>query len=166
MSQSERNKNVNKNSPFLSRRDVLLALGGLGLVTALAELLRETVRFLMPPISQARPATLIAGSSADFVVGELTPLADGPVFIGRDNEGLFALSAVCTHLGCTVARSGQELACPCHGSRFAVDGANLAGPAVRSLPHLALKLNDNGLVVVHLDQPVELTFRLLESNLP
>lgn len=153
-------KHEDKNSAFLSRRDVLLALGGLGLVTALAGLLRETVRFLIPPISQARPSTVIAGSPADFSIGELTPLTNGPVFIGRDAAGLFALSAVCTHLGCTVARSGQELACPCHGSRFAVDGANLAGPAAYPLPHLTLNLNNNGLVVVHLDQPVEPTFRL------
>ncbi len=148
------------NKIYIARRDVLLGLGGLGLVTALAGLLRETVRFLIPPISQARPSTLIAGSPADFPIGELTPLADGPVFIGRDEGGLFALSAVCTHLGCTVARSGQGLACPCHGSRFTIDGANLSGPAVRPLSHLALELNADGLVAVHLDQPVEAIFRL------
>lgn len=153
-------KNENKNSAFLSRRDVLLALGGLGLVTALAGLLRETVRFLIPPISQARPSTVIAGAPADFAVGELTPLADGPVFIGRDNEGLFALSAVCTHLGCTVAHAGEGLACPCHGSRFAADGANLTGPAARPLPHMALQLNADDLLEVNLDRVVEPTFRL------
>lgn len=160
MSQSERNKNVNKNSPFLSRRDVLMALGGLGLVTSLTGLLREAVRFLIPPIRQARPSTVVAGSPADFPVGELTPLADGPVFIGRDEGGLFALSAVCTHLGCTVARSGEGLACPCHGSRFAADGINLAGPAARPLPYLALQFNQDGLVEVNLEAVVESTFRL------
>ncbi len=148
------------NKSFVSRRDVFLALGGLGLVTALTGLLRETVRFLMPPVSQARPATVIAGSPADFSIGELTPLADGPVFIGQDAAGLFALSAVCTHLGCTVAHNGQELVCPCHGSRFAADGTNLSGPAARPLPYLALKLSDNGQIEVDLSQVVEPAFRL------
>lgn len=148
------------NKSYVARRDVLLALGSLGLVTALAALLREMVRFLIPPISQARPSTVIAGSAADFAVGDLTPLIDGPVFIGRDEVGLFALSAVCTHLGCTVARSGAELTCPCHGSRFAVNGANLTGPAARPLPYLALQFNQDGLVEVNLEAVVEPTFRL------
>lgn len=160
MNQFEANNNENKNSTFLSRRDALLALGSLSLVTALTGLLRETMRFLTPPLSQARPSTLIAGLPTEFPSGELTPLAEGPVFIGRDEAGLFALSAVCTHLGCTVARSGEGLTCPCHGSRFAIDGANLTGPAARPLPYLALKLSDEGLVEVELNQGVEPTFRL------
>jgi cytochrome b6-f complex iron-sulfur subunit len=160
MNPFEMNNDINKNKTFLSRRDVLVALGSLGLLSALASLVRETARFLIPPISQARPSTIIAGPPADFLWGKLTPLTDGPVFIGRDEGGLFALSAVCTHLGCTVAESGEEVTCPCHGSRFAADGANLAGPAARPLPHLALNLNDEGLVEVNLEQSVEPTFRL------
>lgn len=153
-------KNENNSSVFRSRRDLLVALGSLGLVTALTGLLRETMRFLTPPLSQARLSTLVAGLPTEFPSGELTPLAEGPVFIGRDEAGLFALSAVCTHLGCTVARSGEGLACPCHGSRFAADGANLTGPAARPLPYLALTLNDDGLVEVDLNQAVDPAFRL------
>lgn len=55
-----------------------------------------------------------------------------PVAAYRDNEGaLHAVSAVCTHLGCLVQWNGGEKSwdCPCHGSRFAVDGAILNGPA-------------------------------------
>ncbi|MCK6626539.1 MAG: Rieske 2Fe-2S domain-containing protein [Anaerolineae bacterium] len=164
MDQSKANNNENKNSTFLSRRDVLVALGSLGLVTGLTGLLRETMRFLIPPISQIRPSTLIAGLPTEFPSGELTPLAEGPVFIGRDEAGLFALSAVCTHLGCTVARSGEGLTCPCHGSRFAFDGANLTGPAARPLPYLALQFNDDGLVEVDLNQVVESAFRLKPTS--
>ncbi len=143
-----------------SRREVLVALGSVGLVSALAGLIRESLGFLTPPVSQMRPARVIAGPPADFPQGALTPLANGPVFIGRDEAGLFALSAVCTHLGCTVARSGDRLACPCHGSRFAADGRNLSGPAARPLPYLALQLNADGLVEVNLSQEVEPAFRL------
>lgn len=55
----------------------------------------------------------------------------------RDEGGdLHALSARCTHLGCLVAFNEAETAweCPCHGSRFGVDGDVLQGPAVRPLP--------------------------------
>lgn len=119
----------------------------------------------MPPVSQTRPTTIIAGPLADFPQGGLTALAAGPAFIGRDEGGLFALSAICTHLGCTLGRSGEGVACPCHGSRFAADGTNLAGPAARPLPYLALKLNADGLVEVNLDQHVEASVRLPVKSL-
>jgi cytochrome b6-f complex iron-sulfur subunit len=138
----------------VSRREVLIALGGLGLLTVLVSVIRGSLRFLTPPVSQARPSIIVAGPPADFPQGTLTPLTNGPVFIGRDRDGLFALSAVCTHLGCTVVWRGEELNCPCHGSRFAVDGANLAGPATRPLPYLALTLNAAGLLEINLTQSV------------
>ncbi|MFE8944730.1 FAD-dependent oxidoreductase [Streptomyces sp. NPDC007856] len=60
----------------------------------------------------------------------------GRLAVHRDDEGaLHAVSARCTHLGCLVAfnRSERAWECPCHGSRFDVDGAVLQGPAVRPL---------------------------------
>ncbi|GHA57044.1 iron-sulfur-binding protein [Streptomyces tauricus] len=55
----------------------------------------------------------------------------------RDETGTaHAVSARCTHLGCLVAFNEAETAweCPCHGSRFGVDGKVLQGPAVHPLP--------------------------------
>jgi Rieske Fe-S protein len=160
---------VSKHQPesasLLSRREVLTALGGLGLLTALVNVVQGGLRFLTPPFSQAGPRVIVAGSPTDFPSGALTALAAGPAFIGRDEAGLFALSAICTHLGCTIARSEKELVCPCHGSRFAADGGNLAGPASHPLPYLSLQLNDDGLVEVNLDQTVESTVRLKVKSL-
>jgi Rieske Fe-S protein len=54
----------------------------------------------------------------------------------RDEAGkLFAVSPTCTHLGCQVNfnRAERSWDCPCHGSRFAVDGSVLQGPAVHRL---------------------------------
>ena len=54
----------------------------------------------------------------------------------RDEAGgLHAVSAVCTHLGCVVQWNGAEKSwdCPCHASRFDVDGRVLQGPAVKDL---------------------------------
>ena len=55
----------------------------------------------------------------------------------RDDEGnLHAVSSRCTHLYCQVKWNGAERSwdCPCHGSRFGVDGEVLNGPAVKPLP--------------------------------
>lgn len=54
----------------------------------------------------------------------------------RDEDGtVHAVSAVCSHLGCLVTWNGAERSwdCPCHGSRFDVDGTVLDTPAVDNL---------------------------------
>ena len=58
------------------------------------------------------------------------------VAVHRDASGaLHERSAYCTHLGCVVAWNGAERTwdCPCHGSRFGVDGAVVHGPAIAPL---------------------------------
>jgi glycine/D-amino acid oxidase-like deaminating enzyme/nitrite reductase/ring-hydroxylating ferredoxin subunit len=52
-----------------------------------------------------------------------------------EEGGVHAVSPTCTHMGCLVAFNGVEKAweCPCHGSRFDLDGAVLQGPATKPL---------------------------------
>jgi nitrite reductase/ring-hydroxylating ferredoxin subunit len=60
----------------------------------------------------------------------------------RDEHGeAHALSARCTHLGCLVSFNAAETAweCPCHGSRFDIEGRVLHGPAVRPLAPIDLE---------------------------
>ncbi len=55
----------------------------------------------------------------------------------RDEAGkLHTLSPTCTHLGCQVTWNTAERSwdCPCHGSRFTVDGEVLQGPGIKPLP--------------------------------
>jgi glycine/D-amino acid oxidase-like deaminating enzyme/nitrite reductase/ring-hydroxylating ferredoxin subunit len=75
---------------------------------------------------------------------ELAPGSAGVVRSGIDRTGVYrdpdgglhAVSMRCTHLGCLVRFNAAENSwdCPCHGSRFDVDGEVLEGPAVRPLP--------------------------------
>jgi nitrite reductase/ring-hydroxylating ferredoxin subunit len=94
---------------------------------------RFSVEFVGDRLKPAR-----GGSAADLPRGEARVVRDGIGKKGvyRDDDGtLHAVSLRCTHLGCLLRWNGAERSwdCPCHGSRFDVDGAVLEGPAVNPL---------------------------------
>jgi Rieske Fe-S protein len=87
----------------------------------------------------------------DIPVGDAkaVKLPDGsPAVIARASATTAAcFSAICTHMGCTVALKGKELDCPCHGSRFdALTGAVLNGPATAPLDKIAVKISGGEVV--------------------
>jgi len=57
----------------------------------------------------------------------------------REGGDVYALSLVCTHLGCTLNVTDSMLSCPCHGSTFVRSGAVSRGPADKPLPRLRLQ---------------------------
>ena len=68
--------------------------------------------------------------------GDVVSLDGQRVAAYRDQRGVLSLcSAVCTHMGCEVHFNQAETSwdCPCHGSRFRVDGSVIGGPAERPL---------------------------------
>lgn len=80
---------------------------------------------------------------ADIPVGSaiVATGADGkPIVLAQPTAGtVVGMSAICTHMGCTVAPAGATLECPCHGSVFkAADGSNVSGPAPKPLPAVAV----------------------------
>lgn len=89
-------------------------------------------------------AAVSASPAKKFNVAIPDTLANGEVFIPpgrnvavfRDDEGVFAISTVCTHLGCIVKTSANGFDCPCHGSGFTKDGTVRKGPAPKPLPWL------------------------------
>ncbi|MDP9384205.1 MAG: FAD-dependent oxidoreductase [Actinomycetota bacterium] len=85
---------------------------------------------------RVRPAE--ASSAGDVAAGEARVVRSGAGKIGvfRDEDGaVHGVSLRCTHLGCLLRFNDAERSwdCPCHGSRFDVDGAVLAGPATQPL---------------------------------
>lgn len=85
---------------------------------------------------ERRPAALAPGDGAVLKIdGERLAVARG------DDGRLRALSPICTHMACTVAWNGLERTwdCPCHGSRFSIDGEVLNGPALKPLQAKALE---------------------------
>jgi cytochrome b6-f complex iron-sulfur subunit len=98
-------------------------------------------------------AAVSASPAKKFNVSIPETLPEGEAFIppGRnvavfhDGEGVFAISTVCTHLGCIVKASAAGFDCPCHGSGFTKDGTVRKGPAPKPLPWL--KVSKNGAAV-------------------
>ena len=85
--------------------------------------------------------TVAANAALTQVNGARVITVNGrPVIVVRTGDATFvALSAVCTHAGCTVryAAGAHDIACPCHGSTFALDGTVTRGPATRPLAEFA-----------------------------
>lgn len=79
-------------------------------------------------------------------VGEAVEATDadgGKVLVSRlSQDEVVAFSAVCPHQGCTVAPDGEQLACPCHGSQFGLDGSLERGPAEKGLTPYAVEVVD------------------------
>ena len=132
------------NDPKLSRRDflkwirtALLTLSGL---IGLAGL----VRFLSYQSQPPTPTEFILGAPADYAVGSRTLLPQVPALLIRSTTGVSALSLVCPHLGCTVDSQPDGFACPCHGSRFGLQGQVVRGPAGKALTVLRVENASDG----------------------
>jgi cytochrome b6-f complex iron-sulfur subunit len=146
----------------LSRRGVLIWLTRGSLGAAAAVVLGQIVRFLSFQPSPGEPPVMAVGPPEEFVPDELAYVAEARVYIGHDSDGLFALDAVCTHLGCLIepAEMGRYR-CPCHGSYFSPEGEALNGPATRPLRFLHLWLGDDGRLMVDRDRQVDPAERLV-----
>jgi cytochrome b6-f complex iron-sulfur subunit len=114
----------------------VLALGGL-------------LSFLNFEAEPPRQTDFDLGPAADFAVGSRTVAAEVPALLIRTAEGFVALSLVCTHLGCTVTAGSDGFACPCHGSRYDMQGRVVRGPAQRQLQRLQVETNEDGHVIIH-----------------
>jgi cytochrome b6-f complex iron-sulfur subunit len=105
--------------------------------------------FVHPKVLFEPPTAFRIGKPDNFPVNSVTADYDRKIFVVRTEVGFFALSAVCTHLGCITrwVEDEQVIACPCHGSKFSRDGALAQGPAPRPLRRIAIRLEDGELVV-------------------
>jgi len=138
----------------LSRRGFFsaLALGWAAFSAASAAGLGAMVRFMMPNVLYEPPQEFKVGVPSEFAVGavdERFKAAYG-VWIVREPTGFYALSTVCTHLGCTPnwLAADEKFKCPCHGSGFVKLGINVEGPAPRPLERYKITLAEDGQILV------------------
>jgi cytochrome b6-f complex iron-sulfur subunit len=134
------------------RRLIQVLLGG-GLVASVVSFLYPVLRYLIPPPA----ADLGAETTVAAHVGELKPnsgmifpFAGRPAILILTSDGQYhALSAVCTHLGCTVQYRPdlKEIWCPCHNGTYDINGRNISGPPPRPLTVFDVNLQGNDIVV-------------------
>jgi len=97
----------------------------------------------------AGSAGTVLGPAADVPIGGGTVYERLEVVVTQPEAGRFqGLSAVCTHTGCIVDKVADGLIqCPCHGSRYRLDGTVANGPAPRPLPARPVTVVDGSIVL-------------------
>jgi len=138
-----------------TRRDWLGSSALWALLTTTAAALIGIIRLPKPSVLPGPRQVYRIGSPDDFQIGAVTLVESGTIFVYRAEEGLHAISGICTHLGCTVKPDKEGgYSCPCHGSQFDSQGRVVRGPAPRGLPWLRLALLANGQLEVDTEAEV------------
>jgi cytochrome b6-f complex iron-sulfur subunit len=139
-----------KGSVDPARRDFLTRVGVGACAAACLGSGVVTLDYLEPKVLFEPPTSFRAGSALDYPDGTVRFNKEQKAYIIGGSGGVYALSAVCTHLGCiTRLRSDENvIACPCHGSRFDLEGNVVHGPAPRPLPWLEVRVDAAGGLVV------------------
>ncbi len=114
------------------------------MVLASVALLR---RYLTPRVPQRR-RVLLAVAAADIPFQGTLVYRELQLALLRDEGGYYALSLLCTHLGCIVNVTPEHFSCPCHGSHFDRRGNVLKGPADRPLRRLAVEQREGMIEVL------------------
>jgi Rieske Fe-S protein len=132
----------------------------------------------MPNVLYEPPRRFKIGLPANLSQGVLF-LEEQRIYLFRDGNAFRVVSAVCSHLGCTVKYSPfnqpkemevrnrkylskGEFQCPCHGSKFRDDGSNYAGPAPRPLTWHPLEISpEDGQLVVDLSRTVDREYSMV-----
>jgi cytochrome b6-f complex iron-sulfur subunit len=130
------------------RRFVMTAVLGILSVNFLMFL-----RFFFPRVLYEPKAQFKIGYPSDFGFGVDTKFqSQHRIWVVRNTEGIFVISAVCTHLGCTPdwKPSENKFKCPCHGSGYDSEGINFEGPAPRPMDRAHVELDPQGQIVVDL----------------
>ena len=135
-------------------------------------------RSLAPNVLYEPPKRMKVGDPGRFQEG-VTYLEKQRLYVFKEGNSFYCISAICSHLGCTVKYApykrketqtvrkltfdaSGEFHCPCHGSKFYGEGTNYAGPAPRPLMWHPVELSPaDGQLVVDVGKRVERDFRLV-----
>lgn len=125
-------------NPPVARRWVNLLLGG-GVLASLASFLYPALRYIIPPpVPESTSRSVIAAKVNELKLNsaKIFQFGSKPAILIRTAKDEYkALSAVCTHLSCTVQyrEDLHEIWCACHNGLYDLAGRNISGPPPRPL---------------------------------
>src|SRR3979411_820747 len=111
------------------------------------------LRFFLPRALYEPKTNFTIGYPSDFGFGVDTKFQNQyRIWVVRNTEGIFVISAICTHLGCTPdwKASENKFKCPCHGSGYDSEAINFEGPAPLCMDRAEVKLASEGQIVVNI----------------
>jgi cytochrome b6-f complex iron-sulfur subunit len=178
----------------ITRRSFFAILGWTGFTVASVIALFQSVKFIQPNATYEDPPAFKPNGElafpASYAVGSTTVIIDKRVVINRDQDGFYAISLICTHLGCTpryfpdvtsdLVLAGTSVSkypdtgqlatkanpilpgfkCPCHGSRYFRDADNFFGPAPRPMDRVHIEVAPDGKLLIDRSIIVDHQFRL------
>jgi cytochrome b6-f complex iron-sulfur subunit len=147
------------------RRGFMRLLGKASVFAAFLMQVAAAARAFIPNVLYEPSRRFKVRKPKDYPVG-VTFDPDRRLFVVRQEDEFHVVSAVCTHLGCTVQWKDdrREFSCPCHGSHFNPDGTVIGGPAPRALSWYAVALSPDGYLEVDSAEQVERGFRFTPSK--
>lgn len=129
-----------------------MVLGG-GVLASIVSFFYPVLKYLVPPVVPDLGQDEVVAAH----VGDLKPndskvfrFGNRPALLLLTNDGEYhAVSAVCTHLGCTVQYRGDRhvIWCACHNGTYGLDGRNISGPPPRPLENFAVNVRGTEIVV-------------------
>jgi len=134
------------------RRLVELLLGG-GVLSSIAAFVYPVLRYLIPPpVPDLGGDEVVASKVADMKPSSSKVFRFGtrPALLLMTAEGEYrALSAVCTHLSCTVQYRNDlhQVWCACHNGLYDLTGRNVSGPPPRPLETFQVHVRGDEIVV-------------------
>ncbi|MBI4530003.1 MAG: ubiquinol-cytochrome c reductase iron-sulfur subunit [Candidatus Latescibacteria bacterium] len=149
----ERTEGKEPSGQQMTRRGFLswLNVAWIAFSGAVAAATVATGRFMFPNVLFEPPMTFKVGYLEEYAFGvDIRWKEKYGVWIVRDQEKIYALRTVCTHLGCPPnwLDAEQKFKCPCHGSGFYMSGINFEGPAPRPLERYRIVIAEDGQIMV------------------
>jgi len=153
-----------------NRREFLYYIWGASMALLLGEATATIIWFSLPRFKEGT-----FGGVFSFAADRVPSVGSGPLnvpegrfWVSNSDKGLVILYAVCTHLGCLPkwVDVNFRFECPCHGSKFQIDGTYIEGPAPRSLDRFktTLTFTDGSTVVQNASgDPIDLAGREIAS---
>ena len=127
-----------------SRREFLYYIWGASIALLLGEATAGLVWFALPRFKEGTFGGVFSFAPDKVPAADSAPVnvAEGRFWVSQPNAGLVVLYGVCTHLGCLPkwSETNHRFECPCHGSKYQLDGTYIEGPAPRSLDRFATTL--------------------------